>query len=41
MEHLNWKEGWPHPGEEENGKGGLGGNGGQGFVVVVELDEQV
>lgn len=28
-EHLTWKEGWPQPGEDEKGNGGVEVKGGQ------------
>ncbi|GAU49423.1 hypothetical protein TSUD_240060 [Trifolium subterraneum] len=40
---VSWKDGWPQPGEVENGKGGVDENGGQecNFVVVLLIDEHV
>lgn len=42
VEHFIWNEGWPHPGEAENGKGRLVEvNGGQGkWEVCVFVEHE-
>jgi hypothetical protein len=39
-EQVSWKEGWPQPGDVENGKGGVDENGGQECNLVVLLMEE-
>lgn len=39
--HRTWKEGWPQPGYDENGKGGVEVNGGHGGLKVSGLEVHV
>lgn len=39
-EHLTWNEGWPQPGEEEKGKGGVEVKGGHEDPVVASASEE-
>ena len=40
VEHLIWKEGWPHPGDREKGKGGIEVKGEHGDLEKVSEWEE-